>query len=84
MAFTPWSLLMPDLARAVDLDRKPINYSTADPPNVIERLQARLCLSVKERFLHDRFSEVEGGLFSKTPFQRFGYQSSTNLRDAHT
>jgi hypothetical protein len=33
-------LAMP--ARAVDLDRDPINYSSADPHNAIERLQQRL------------------------------------------
>jgi len=35
-------LLLPLPARAVDLDREPINYSTAEPHNAVERLQERL------------------------------------------
>jgi hypothetical protein len=35
-------LLLPLSARAADLDREPINYSTAEPHNAIERLQERL------------------------------------------
>ncbi len=40
LALLPLLLVLP--ARAVDLDREPINYSTADPHNVVERLQERL------------------------------------------
>jgi hypothetical protein len=35
-------LLLPLPARAVDLDREPINYSMAEPHNAVERLQERL------------------------------------------
>ncbi|MGH6680819.1 MAG: hypothetical protein ACREDL_18245, partial [Bradyrhizobium sp.] len=35
-------LLLPIPARAVDLDREPINYSSAEPHNAVERLQQRL------------------------------------------
>jgi hypothetical protein len=45
MRFTLFSLLVAALttpARAVDLDRDPINYSSADAHNAVERLQQRL------------------------------------------
>jgi hypothetical protein len=35
-------LLLPLPVRAVDLDREPINYGTAEPHNAVERLQERL------------------------------------------
>jgi len=35
-------LLVPLSLGAVDLDREPINYSTAPPHNAVERLQERL------------------------------------------
>ncbi len=35
-------LLLPIPAHAVDLDREPINYSSAEPNNAVERLQQRL------------------------------------------
>jgi hypothetical protein len=35
-------LLLPVPAHAIDLDREPINYSTADADNTVERLQERL------------------------------------------
>jgi hypothetical protein len=41
-------------------------------------------LSVRERFLHGRFSDVKGGFFSKTLRHRLVYKNSTNCRDAHT
>lgn len=36
------SLLLPHSAGAVDIDREPINYATADAHNAVERLQERL------------------------------------------
>src|SRR5579884_889847 len=41
-------------------------------------------LSVRERFLHGRFSDRGGGFFSKTLLPRLVYKNSTNFRDAHT
>ncbi len=41
-------------------------------------------LSGGEGFLHGRFSDVEGGLFSTTLLYGLVYKNSTNFRDAHT
>jgi hypothetical protein len=44
-----------------------------------------LCfLSVRERFLHGRFSDAKGGFFLRTSRLRLVYKNSTNCRDAHT
>jgi hypothetical protein len=78
-----WPLLLPLSARAVDLDREPINYSSADPHNAVERLQERLDrgqakLTYEEGrgYLRSLLRELEIPLssqtlvFSKTSLQR--------------
>jgi hypothetical protein len=77
----PW--LLPLSARAVDLDREPINYSTADAHNAVERLQerleqgqARLTYEEGTGYLRSLLRELKVPLssqmlvFSKTSLQR--------------
>jgi hypothetical protein len=76
-------LLLPLSAAAVDLDREPINYATAEPHNAVERLQKRLDdgrakLSYEEGtgYLRSLLRELNVPLssqmlvFSKTSLQR--------------
>ena len=52
--------------------------------NGLRQLLGLCFVSVRERFLHGRYSDSRGGFFSKTLHQGLVYKNSTNFRDAHT